>query len=172
MQETQEAIFAASEESHALLSLLGRFTSALQFRTERMLDASTHGFLNAMAAATYLVHKGIPFRTAHEIIGTAVRHCLSKGCELNALTLEELREFSPAFEQDFFAAITLEATLDCHDVIGGTAHSRVRDALALTEFNASQWPESEILSSASNNPADKSGDEAAVASRGGKHAGS
>ena len=55
-----------------------------------------------MAAATYLVHKGVAFRTAHEIVGNAVRHCLSKGCELNGLTLEELREFSPAFEQDFF----------------------------------------------------------------------
>ena len=31
---------------------------------------------------------------------------------------------------DFFAAITLEATLDCHDVIGGTARQRVKEALA------------------------------------------
>src|ERR1700722_11896744 len=71
MQETQEAIFAATEEAHALLSLLGRFTAALQFRADRMLTAATSGFLNAMAAATYLVHKGVAFRTAHEIIGNA-----------------------------------------------------------------------------------------------------
>ena len=95
MQETQEAIFAATEEVHALLSLLGRFTHALHFRTDRMLAASTTGFLNAMAAATYLVHKGVAFRTAHEIIGNAVRHCLGKNCELDGLTLEELRQFSP-----------------------------------------------------------------------------
>ena len=172
MQETQEAIFAATEESHALLSLLGRFTGALQFRADRMLDAATHGFLNAMAAATYLVHKGIPFRTAHEIIGNAVRHCLGKGCELNGLTLEELREFSPAFEQDFFAAITLEATLDCHDVVGGTARSRVREALALAQFAASQWENSEEPPYVSNHSADNVSGEAAVAARGGKHAGS
>ena len=137
-----------------------------------MLDAATHGFLNAMAAATYLVHKGVAFRTAHEIIGNAVRHCLGKGCELNGLTLEELREFSPAFEQDFFAAITLEATLDCHDVIGGTARTRVREALALAEFAASQWTESETPSPASNPSVEDFGNETAVASRGGKHAGS
>jgi argininosuccinate lyase len=171
MQETQEAIFAATEESHAMLSLLGRFTAALQFRAERMLDASTSGFLNAMAAATYLVHKGVPFRTAHEIIGHAVRHCIGKGCELNRLTLQELREFSPAFEQDFFAAITLEATLDCHDVIGGTARSRVREALALAELSESRWMESEAPSHASNHPVKDFGGETAIASRGGKHAG-
>ncbi|MEO6828885.1 MAG: argininosuccinate lyase [Acidobacteriaceae bacterium] len=137
MQEPQEALFSAAEETHALLALLGRFTAALEFRTDRMLAASTSGFLNAMAAATYLVHKGVAFRTAHEIIGNAVRHCLGKKCELDNLTLDELRGFSPAFEQDFFAAITLEATLDCHDVPGGTARSRVRESLALAELKSS-----------------------------------
>ncbi len=171
MQETQEAIFAATEEMHALLLLLGRFTHALYFRTDKMLTACTSGFLNAMAAATYLVHKGVAFRTAHEIIGNAVRHCLGKGCELDGLTLEELREFSPAFEQDFFAAITLEATLDCHDAIGGTARSRVRKDLATAELRASQWMESQAHSPASNHYEDRFGSDAAIASRGGKHAG-
>jgi argininosuccinate lyase len=133
MQEPQEALFSAAEETHALLALLGRFTAALQFRAEEMQAASTSGYLNAMAAATYLVHKGVAFRTAHEIIGNAVRHCLGKHCELGDLTLNELREFSAAFEQDLFAAITLEATLDCHDVPGGTARNRVRDSLAIAE---------------------------------------
>jgi len=172
MQETQEAIFAATEESHTLLSLLGRFTSALQFRTDKMLDAATHGFLNAMAAATYLVHKGVAFRTAHEIVGKAVRHCLGKGCELNGLTIEELHEFSPMFEPDFFAAITLEATLDCHDVIGGTARSRVREALALAEFDAARSTDSDVPSLASNPLVERLGDETGIASPGGKHAGS
>ena len=43
--------------------------------------------------------------------------------------MDELKQFGPEFEQDFFAAITLEATLDCHDVLGGTARRRVREAL-------------------------------------------
>jgi argininosuccinate lyase len=83
-----------------------------------------------MAAATYLVHKGVPFRTAHEKISNAVRSAIEKGVELNALSLEELRPFGDEFGEDFFAAITLEATLDCHDVTGGTARGRVHEALA------------------------------------------
>ncbi len=172
MQDMQEALFPATEEMHALLSLLGRFTEALHFRTEKMLAASTAGFLNAMAAATYLVHKGVAFRTAHEIIGNAVRHCLGKGCELDGLTLEELRQFSPAFEQDFFAAITLEATLDCHDVIGGTARSRVQDALTFAELRASQGTESESASSTSNDHVEDTDAVVEIASRGAKHVGS
>ena len=94
-----------------------------------MNEAAQSGYLNAMAAATYLVHKGVPFRTAHEKIGNAVRYALKKSVELNDLTLEELRAFGPEFAEDFFPAITLTATLDCHDVIGGTARKRVHDAL-------------------------------------------
>jgi argininosuccinate lyase len=129
MQETQEPAFAV-EFVPQMIALVARFTAALQFNRERMNEAAQTGSLNAMAAATYLVHKGVPFRTAHEKIGNAVRSAIEKGVELNALSLEELHQFGEEFEEDFFAAITLEATLDCHDVTGGTARKRVREALA------------------------------------------
>ena len=133
MQETQEPVFAATSAMHTTVYLLGKFTAALKFRKDRMRTACESGFLNAMAAATYLVHKGVPFRKAHEKIGNAVRYGLDKGRELNDLTLDELKQFGTEFEQDFFAAVTLEATLDCHDVIGGTARHRVREALESAE---------------------------------------
>jgi argininosuccinate lyase len=129
MQETQEPAFAVAFIPQ-MLGLVARFTAALQFNFDRMNAAAQAGYLNAMAAATYLVHKGVPFRTAHEKIGNAVRYALEKGVELNELPLEELRQFGEEFEADFFKAVELNATLDCHDVIGGTARGRVREALA------------------------------------------
>jgi argininosuccinate lyase len=97
-----------------------------------MQRAAETGYLNAMAAATYLSNKGVPFRKAHEIVGNTVRLGLDKNLELNALSLEDLRTLSPEFSDDFFDFITLRSTLDCHDVPGGTATHRVRDALAAT----------------------------------------
>ncbi len=128
LQETQEAAFSVDFVPR-MLTLVARFTAALQFNRERMNAAAQSGYLNAMAAATYLVHKGVPFRTAHEKIGRAVRSAIEKGVELDALTLDELREFGEEFDEDFFAAVTLSATLDCHNVTGGTARERVREAL-------------------------------------------
>jgi argininosuccinate lyase len=128
MQETQEPAFQV-EFVPQMLALVARFTAALNFNFARMRDAAQSGYLNAMAAATYLVHKGVPFRTAHEKIGNAVRFALEKGVELGDLPLEELRKFGAEFDEDFFAAVTVEATLDCHDVIGGTARAQVRIAL-------------------------------------------
>jgi argininosuccinate lyase len=129
MQETQEPAFQVDFVPR-MLTLVARFTTALKFNREHMTEAAQSGYLNAMAAATYLVYKGVPFRTAHEKIGNAVRFALEKGVELGELTLGELRQFGPEFEDDFFAAVTLQATLDCHDVIGGTARERVKAALA------------------------------------------
>jgi argininosuccinate lyase len=54
---------------------------------------------------------------------------MEKGVELGDLSLDELRQFGPEFAADFFAAVTLTATLDCHDVVGGTARARVHQAL-------------------------------------------
>lgn len=130
LQEGQQPVFEAADAMLGMLRVLPVFTRALRFRIDRMRVAAETGYLNAMAAATYLSSKGVPFRTAHAYVGSAVRLGLSTGRELAQLSLRELREICPQFGEDFFAAITLEATLDCHDVVGGTARERVRTALA------------------------------------------
>jgi argininosuccinate lyase len=130
LQEGQEPVFDAADTIAGILSVLPTFTSALKFRFEKMKTAAETGYLNAMAAATYLTHKGVPFRKAHEKIGNAVRFALETRRELGELTLAELNQFGPEFGEDFYSSITLEATLDCHDVIGGTARHRVKQALA------------------------------------------
>jgi argininosuccinate lyase len=137
LQESQEPLFSAADTALRMTALLARFTAALRFNPARMRSACETGFLNAMAAATYLVHKGVPFRKAHEKIGLAVRYGLERGCELDGLTLAELQQFGPEFEADFFSSITLDATVNCHDVIGGTAVDRVHEALAEQEARLS-----------------------------------
>jgi argininosuccinate lyase len=130
LQEGQEQVFDIADTLAGLLSVLPGFTRALSFRLGAMQRAAETGYLNAMAAATYLSDKGVPFRKAHEIIGNAVRLGLDRSLELNALPLADLQQLSPEFAPDFFDAISLRSTLDCHDVPGGTATHRVADALA------------------------------------------
>jgi argininosuccinate lyase len=138
LQEGQEPVFDSADTIAGILSVLPAFTRALKFNFDRMKTAATTGYLNAMAAATYLSNKGVPFRKAHEITGNAVRLGIETRRELDDITLPELQQLSPAFAEDFFAAITLEATLDCHDVIGGTARPRVAEALEASKKKVSQ----------------------------------
>jgi argininosuccinate lyase len=79
-----------------------------------------------------LSNKGVPFRKAHEIVGNAVRLGLDKGVELNDLALTDLQALSGKFAEDFYAAISLARTIDCHDVPGGTARDRVDIVLQQT----------------------------------------
>ena len=147
LQEGQEQVFDVADTLTGLLSVLPNFTRSLTFRTARMQQASESGYLNAMAAATYLSRKGVPFRKAHEIVGNAVRLGLNTQRELNGPSLAELQTLSPEFGEDFFAAITLQATLDCHDVPGGTNTARVAEALAAAKHRLSiLYPLSSILS--------------------------
>jgi argininosuccinate lyase len=86
--------------------------------------------MNAWAAATYLVKRGVPFRLAHEQIGRAVQIAEANHSELEDLSLHELRQLNPLFDEDFFACLKLQAVIDMHDVPGGTASARVRQAIA------------------------------------------
>jgi argininosuccinate lyase len=76
------------------------------------------------------VQRGVPFRLAHEQVGKAVQMCLVKQCELQDLSVEELHSVNPEFGPDFYACLKLESVLAIHDVPGGTAPARVRQAMA------------------------------------------
>jgi argininosuccinate lyase len=129
LQEAQEPLFSATDSVLAALPIATGFMNAVALDTERMKQAASSGFLNATAAARYLVKKGVPFRLAHAAVGQAVRRALEKKCELDGLSLEELKQFRPEFDRDFFDSLKLESVLASHDVPGGTAPGRVRGAL-------------------------------------------
>jgi len=130
LQETQEPLFHAAESVMSLLPLVTGWMKSVDFDFERMQKAAETGYMNAFAAATYLVRKGVPFRIAHEQVGKAVRLALDKSCELQWLSLDELKQIDSHFERDFYDFIKLENVLAIHDVPGGTAPARVREALA------------------------------------------
>jgi len=129
LQETQQPVFAAADTTIESLRIATGFMEAVAFDTQRMQAAAQSGYLNTMTAATYLVKKGVPFRQAHHIVGKAVRLCMEKGVELQDLALEDLRRFSPEFDEDIYQALTLNAVLDGHDVCGGTGRAWVKEAL-------------------------------------------
>lgn len=129
LQETQQPVFEASDALLQMLPLITGWMKAVEFNYQRMQQAAGSGFMNAWAAATYLVQHGVPSRIAHERIGKAVAMCIERNCELQDLPLEELRALSPAFGEDFYKSLTLASVLAMHDVPGGTAPARVRQAI-------------------------------------------
>jgi len=132
LQETQEALFDASDALAQMLPLVTGWMKAVEFHFETMESAAQSGFMNAWAAATYLVKRGVPSRMSHERVGKAVQLCLERGCELQDLPLEDLQAISPVFGNDFYDSLKLSSVLAIHDVMGGTAPERVRKAIQIT----------------------------------------
>ncbi len=130
LQETQQSLFDAADTALGLLPLVAGFMKAVELDDARMNEAAQSGFMNAWAAATYLVNRGVPSRLAHEVIGKAVKLCLKKNCELQDLTLDDLHGLHPAFDDSFYDCLKPAAVLAIHDVVGGTAPVRVRQGIA------------------------------------------
>jgi len=130
LQETQQPLFRATDTITATLSINLSIIAGFIFNIAAMRVAAETGFLNAMSAATWLAKRGVPFRLAHHKIADAIRVCVEKGCELQDLSLEELKQFGSEFNADFYAAVTTDAVLAAHDMAGGTAPNRVRQAIA------------------------------------------
>ena len=79
MQETQQPVFAAAQQVAEHGSRGDRlYGDGRRSTTTRMQQAASCGFMNAQAAAAYLVRQGVPFRRAHELIGKAVRLCVEQ----------------------------------------------------------------------------------------------
>jgi argininosuccinate lyase len=130
LQELQLPLFESSDTILGSLRIATKLISDLTFNTDRMQQSATSGFMNAMEAANYLVRKGVPFRRAHEAIGNAVRAAIEKGCELDGLTLEELKHIRPEFNYDFYDSLKVERVLANHNIAGGTAPNQVKHALS------------------------------------------
>ena len=130
MQEDKEALFDTVDTVKASLSVATIVLSNIKLNGSRTREAATRGYLNATELADYLVRKAVPFREAHETVGRMVMHAIQRRCELNDLSLDEFKSFSPLIDDDVLDSLSLEATLATKSQIGGTAPGRVAEALA------------------------------------------
>ena len=132
MQEDKK-LLSTLDTVNGCLSIFTRMFASLRFREENMRAAAGKGFTNATDAADYLVRKGLPFRTAHEIVGRLVFNCLEKGKAIEELSLPELQAVSWAFGADVYESISLDACVDGRCLPGGPAASAVEAHIGQSE---------------------------------------
>lgn len=129
MQEDKEALFDTVDTTGDCLAIAATVLRNILVDEAKARDAAMHGYLNATELADYLARKGVPFREAHETVGRIVMRAIECGCELEGLTLTELKAFSPLIEEDVFDVLSLEGTLATKSQAGGTAREVVAQAL-------------------------------------------
>ncbi len=133
LQEDKEPVFDAVDTVTASLAIMAELLENLSFKTDRMAAATRKGCMTATDLADYLVLKNVPFREAHGIVGRAVAYCLDRGCELTALSIPDLRQFSEVIEKDVYEVLSVEGSVNSRISTGGTGIQRVEEALMAAE---------------------------------------
>jgi argininosuccinate lyase len=139
LQEDKEPLFAAHDQASAIVQIVAGAVGATRLHEAKLLAAAQDSALLATEAAHYLVRRGLPFRQAHEIVGRIIREAERGGESWTAMPLARLKSFSPLFESDLRAALTLDGVLASCNVPGGTAPERVREAITECRTRLKEW---------------------------------
>ena len=130
MQEDKEPAFDAIDTAQACITLFTGMLSTITFRKDVMRLSAVRGVTNAMDAADYLVMKGVPFRDAHGIIGRLVLACIDEGKSIEELSLDQLRTFSPAFDEDIYEAVSLRNCVEKRLTLGAPGSEMMKKVIA------------------------------------------
>ncbi|AQR93534.1 argininosuccinate lyase [Clostridium saccharoperbutylacetonicum] len=133
MQEDKEALFDGIDTVTLSLKTFCGMIKTMKVKKENMRKGAGLGFTNATDVADYLVKKGMPFRNAHEVVGEIVLTCIKENKMIEELSLEELKVFSPIFEEDIYHAIDLLTCVEERKVIGGPSTESVKMQIAALE---------------------------------------
>ncbi|XP_047322759.1 argininosuccinate lyase, chloroplastic [Impatiens glandulifera] len=139
LQEDKEPSFDSVKTILAMLEVTEEFTRNITFNQERIKKSLPAGHLDATTLADYLVKKGIPFRTSHDIVGRAVAFSLTKSCQLQDLTLDELRSIDGVFDEDVYEYLGVENSIKNFSSFGSTGAecvaSQLRNWMLKLEIN-------------------------------------
>ena len=129
MQEDKEAVFDAIDTVKGALVPFAGMVATMNIRKDQMEQAAAGGFTNATDLADYLVKKGLPFRSAHEVSGKLVKYCLDAGIALLDVGIDEFRSFSNLIDDDVYEAISLLTCVNNRTITGSPSPGTVRTAL-------------------------------------------
>jgi len=131
LQEDKEALFSAHDQVEDMIWVAVGAITSTTFRDDRLRAAASNPALLATEVADYLVHQGVAFRQAHDIVGKMLREAEKQGKNWLELTLPDLQKISPHFVEDFSAGPNVETAIATKVVMGGTATEPVRAAIAM-----------------------------------------
>jgi argininosuccinate lyase len=93
LQEDKRIVFRAYDTVSSCLTMAAAIVNSASYDKERIEPTLDRGFLDATSLAEYFVTKGIPFRTAHQIVGSLVARCeREKKVQLSELSVGEFVE--------------------------------------------------------------------------------
>ncbi len=131
MQEDKEPSFEVSATLDLCIGAMTGMIVDLEADPAAMRAAMARGYITATDLADWLVRRlGLPFRQAHHVTGSIVRRAETLGIALEHLPLAEFQAVEPAITEEVFTVLSLDRAVESRTSFGGTAPSRVKEAVA------------------------------------------
>lgn len=127
LQEDKEPVFDSVSQLELVLPAMAGLVGSLTFDVDRMAALAPAGYTLATDIAEWLVRQGVPFRSAHEAAGAAVRAAEQRDVGLDELTDDELAAISADLTPQVREVLTIEGSVASRDARGGTAPVRVAE---------------------------------------------
>ncbi len=129
MQEDKECFFNAIDTTIKCTQIFTAMAASITLNEEVMYNAAKDSYITAVDAADYLSKKGLPFRDAYAAAAKLVNYCIDKGIYFYDLTLQEMQQIHPDFDEGLLRAISVENSIALRKQIGSPAPDMVRFSL-------------------------------------------
>jgi argininosuccinate lyase len=118
-QEDKPPLFSSIRLALDSMELVRLMLTSATWNVDRMRESVRGDFSTATDLADFLAARGVPFREAHEWVGKVVRGCASRGCVLEDLTPELLKEICPEIPAEGLSVLSAEDSVRRRESLGG-----------------------------------------------------
>jgi len=129
LQDDKRFAFPLVSSMKTALKVAEKIVSTAKFQPDRIKAGLDAGFLDATSLAEYLVGKGVPFRTAHQIVGELVANATRTGHTLAELPFVVLQASCDKIEPDVYDYLGAENVVKHYKTAGAGGKRQLRKQL-------------------------------------------
>ena len=130
LQEDKTAVFDAFDTVAGCLAVAAPLVEQTKLRRDVIAAKLEAGFLDATTLVEALVARGVPMRSAHELVGRLVRQCEQRSCRLADLPDESLDALLPGRGAELRRTLGVVNAVVAFRSAGSTAPVEVAKQLA------------------------------------------
>jgi argininosuccinate lyase len=130
LQEDKERLFDSVDTVAACLDLAAPIVASAELNREAITARLNEGYLDATTLMEHLIMKGVPQRTAHEIIGRLVATAMKRGVPLAELPLDAFQSAHISLDASVYEVLGAERAVEAFTSYGSTNPEQVEHQLA------------------------------------------
>jgi argininosuccinate lyase len=125
LQEDKPRVFDSADTIEACLELAAAVVHGAELNRPAIVERLERGYLDATTLMEHLIKRGVPQRSAHEIIGRLVASAMKRDLPLAKLELSEFEAAHQSLDESVYEILGIEQAVMAFSSEGSTAPAEV-----------------------------------------------